>query len=76
LDELLLACKQVYKRGGYFIYGYLVVTMEIMKWCTPKGHVLTDILDGEAIALSFDPWKAHSNSTNISFNEKYFKDLV
>jgi len=33
LHELIEACEDVYKGTTYFIYGYLVIVIAMMKWC-------------------------------------------
>lgn len=43
LHELIEACEDFYKGTTYFIYGYLVIVITMMKWCTPKGREVVDI---------------------------------
>lgn len=38
LQELFEACKDVYKGATHFIYGYIVVTLAMWKWCPLEGQ--------------------------------------
>lgn len=45
LNEIFEACKDVYKWVPYFIYGYLFVSIAMLKWCSTEGRELAKVLD-------------------------------
>jgi hypothetical protein len=62
----------MHERGGYFIYGYLLVAFTMWKWRPPQGRELAMTPDNQ-IAMRFEPWKARTyNATNVSFNNCFF----
>jgi len=70
----LKACEDAHDKGGYFLYGYLLVSFAMWKWQAPSGRALHAPLDRKAIAKSFDPWKTRSDAPNVAFNENAFGD--
>jgi len=62
------SCEYVYKYLTHFIYDYLVVAMEMHKWCPPKGQELGPIIEEQPLALSYAPWTTLGDSTNKDIN--------
>jgi len=58
MDEFFAAYKDAYKRDTYFIYGYVVVAITMMKWCLQEGQNLAEIPNGEYLTLMYPPWQA------------------
>lgn len=55
LNELFEASEDAYKMVTHFIYGYLVVSIAMMKWCTLEGRDPTKVLDDESLTLAYAP---------------------
>lgn len=51
LNELLEACEDIYKRSTNFIFGYILMTLAMWKWCPPKGRELVQIRKDQPVAL-------------------------
>jgi len=69
----------MHDRGGYFIFGYLLVAFAMWKWQAPVGRKLS-VASGGRLAMRFEPWKSRADSSNISFNnaafEQWYNDLI
>ena len=46
LNELFEACEDNYKRATRFIYGYLIMALEMWKWMFPGIQVPVEIETG------------------------------
>ena len=53
LKELFEAYEDVHARARYFIFGYLVIPLAMLKWCPPEGRDLAPILDDELLTYAY-----------------------
>jgi len=72
LNELFEAYEDVYKRATYFIYGYLVIAITMMKCCTHEGRKPTLVSNNESLALAYLSCRASSDTKGKEINEEYF----
>jgi len=72
LNELFEAYEDVYKRETYFIYGYLVVSLTMMKWFPPKGREITPVAEDQPLSLKHLPRWTSRDLTNKEINEGSF----
>lgn len=68
LKEMFKACEDVYKKPTHFIYGYLIIDMEIWKWCPLEGRELGHIIEDQTLALRYVPWRTSGDLTNKEIN--------
>jgi hypothetical protein len=66
LEEFLISCEEVQKKGGTFTYGYLLIAFTIMKWRPAMGRQLA-IVDKGCLTKMFEPWHARPGSENMEF---------
>lgn len=64
LNELYEGYEYVYKMERYFIYGYLVFYLAMMKRCPSKCRELTPIMKDHALSLKCLPWKTLGDPDN------------
>jgi len=72
LNELLEACKDVFKKSTKFTYGYLVMTLTMWKWCSPEGRDPVPISDDQPLALWYIPWRTLGDPSSKQINEASF----
>jgi hypothetical protein len=66
MTEMLHAYVNMHKRGGYFIFKYILVAFSMWKWRPPQGHELSLTLDN-IIGMQFEPWKARRHHSPINY---------
>jgi len=74
LNELFEACEYVYRRGAGFIFGYFLMSLAMWKWRPPKEREMAPIIEGQPIALWYDPLGASGDPSTKEINEIAFKD--
>jgi len=73
LNELFEACEYVYRRSIGFVFGYLLMTLEMWKWKSPLERQMETITEDHPIALRYEPWKASGDRNTKEINKKAFK---
>lgn len=74
LNELFEACEDVYRRGTSFVFGYILILLEMLKWRPPKEREMATIFEGQPIALCYGPWRASGESSTKEINEITLRD--
>jgi len=69
LNEPFEAKKDVYKWETYFIYGYLIVSLAMMKWCNPEVRELALVTKDHPLALRYSPWRTSGDPNNKEINK-------
>jgi len=74
LNALFEACEHMYRWGTRSIFRYLLMSLEMWKWRPPKEREMKPIVEGQPLALCYDPWKASRDPNMKEINEIAFKD--
>jgi len=54
------------------MYGNLVISLSMMKWCPPKGRELAPVCDDHLLALAYTPWRTSGYPSSKEINEASF----
>lgn len=74
LNELFEAYEDIYKRSTNFIFGYILMTLAMLKWKPSKGRDMMQIRDDQPITLRYEPWRASRDPSIKEINEVAFSD--
>lgn len=74
LNELFEPCEDVYRRGVGFMFRYLLMSLVMWKWRLLMERKMVPIIEGQPIALWYDPWKASGDPNTKEINKIAFKD--
>lgn len=55
LNELFEACEYVYRWETIFVFEYILMSLVMWKWSSPKEREMMTIVEGQLFALCYDP---------------------
>lgn len=68
LQELLEACEEIYKRATHLIYGYIVVSLAMWKWCPLEGWELDPITKYQPLTFRYTPKRTSGDPSSKEIN--------
>ena len=74
LQELFEACEDKFKRATRFIYGYLIMALDMWKWCPPGKRPLSEIGEDQPVAFRYPSWRVSGDPNSKEINDEAFKD--